>query len=118
VIEPDCWICRKPSRFFDYNHGKNLCEFCLDARMTQEIDRGSRREELIAFENDFFECPFCHSRESNSAFTPSDSDCMFMGWRICRGCNRRYSQKDSEFLKAAKIEFYTPGVCAGSSEEQ
>jgi transcription elongation factor Elf1 len=85
--------------------------------MHEEILRGLRREELIAFENSF-ECPFCGSHENDSAFTPSEEDLLFAGWRVCRSCNRRYSQKDSEFLKVAKIEFYTPDVCAGSSEEQ
>jgi hypothetical protein len=115
--QPLCWICRKPARSFDLSYQRYFCEHCFDARMNEEILRGLRREELIAFENSF-ECPYCHGHENDPAFTPSDDDLMFAGWRVCRSCGRRYSQTDADFLKVAKIELYTPDVCAGSSEEE
>jgi hypothetical protein len=115
--EPECWICRRAARIYDLHYERMYCQNCIDSKLGEELERGFRRSELIAFENSF-ECPFCHSRENDPAFTPSDSDLMFAGWRVCRSCGRRYSQTDADFLKVAKIEFYSPDVCAGSSEEE
>jgi hypothetical protein len=108
IADIKCFTCGKRARFFDIYREHYYCEDCTQNMLEEQVERGYRREELIAFET--FICPFCGSRENHPFFfTPEDDnngDVRFFGVRKCGNprCDHLFIQDDSSFLRAARIK--------------
>jgi hypothetical protein len=116
TLLPLCWTCGKPARFYDHNYEHHYCEQCNDARMHEEILRGLRREELIAFET--FVCSHCGGKNSRPAFSvdKNSENCLFSGWRMCLDCKKNFIESDQTFFVKARITPFEVSL-VGSTEE-